>query len=393
MTLSRDTTLDNWLLDPFDRRSFQRVREFVPTALITRLDGEPTILQEDPIDIGRVEFEGRDGGTTTVAKQLASSYAEGLCVIKDGRIVHEQYLNGMTPRTPHLLMSVSKSFCGALLGVQVGKGLLSRDLLVTDVAPEFAGTSLDGAQVSHVIDMTAGTEFVEDYDEYEDPEAATALLEYERHAGYRRLGAREPVGVLGHFRTYPLAQPHGSWFDYRSPLTNIAARLVEIVTDMPYPEALSRELWGPLGQEFDADIMLDPLGFPVVEGGMSCALRDLARFGLAYLQDGRSGNRQVVPQAWVLDTRQGDDAGVQAFTDSPTVDKKTHENWSMYRNAFWVLERDRVYSGLGIHGQYCYVHMPANVVIARFSTYPLAMPEDLSQETLRSLQAIAESLA
>ena len=35
--------------------------------------------------------------------------------------------------------------------------------------------------------------------------------------------------MYGHFRTYPTAYPHGAWFDYRSVLTNIAARLVELV--------------------------------------------------------------------------------------------------------------------------------------------------------------------
>ncbi len=390
--MTSPTTLDNWLTDPFDRRSFQRVRELVPTALITRYEGEPTLLPQQPRDVGAIEFAGVDGATTTVARQLETSYAEGLCVIKDGAIVYEQYLNGMTERTPHLLMSVTKSFCGALLGVQVGKGLLTRETLVTDIAPELAGTSLDGATVAHVIDMTAGTEFNEDYDLYADPDADNPLLEYERHAGYRRLGSREPIGILGHFRTYPLAYPHGGWFEYRSVLTNIAARLIEVVTDQPYPEALSRELWGPLGQEHDADIMLDPLGFPTVDGGMSCSLRDLARLGLAYLQDGSLGGRQVIPTAWVEDTRHGDEACIKAFADSPQIDHETRD-WSMYRNAFWVLERDQVFSGLGIHGQYCYVHRPANVVIARFSTYPLAIPVELSAETMRSLAAIAEALA
>ncbi len=82
-------------------------------------------------------------------------------------------------------MSVTKSFTGAMLGIQVGKGLIRMDQLVTDIAPEFAGTSLDGATVRHVIDMTAGTEFNEDYDLYADPEADNALMNYERQANYR----------------------------------------------------------------------------------------------------------------------------------------------------------------------------------------------------------------
>ena len=48
-------------------------------------------------------------------------------------------------------------------------------------------------------------------------------MDYERHAGYRPLGDRTPIGTLGHFRTYGLQRPHGAWFSYRSPLTNIAA--------------------------------------------------------------------------------------------------------------------------------------------------------------------------
>ena len=393
MSVRDGTTLDNWLTDPYPRRSFQRVREFAPTARIANDTHPPRILEHDPREIEHVEFEGLDGAAVTVADQLARSQAEGLCVLKDGRIAYERYFNGMTERTPHLLMSVSKSWCCALLGVQVGKGLLRRSDLVTDIVPDMAGTSLDGATVAHVVDMTAGTEFVEDYDLYADPDADNPLLEYERHTSYRRLGDREPIGALGHFRTYPTAYEHGAWFDYRSPLTNIQAHMVEAVTGRRFHEVLSEELWGPLGQEFDADIMLDPLGFPIVDGGMSCSLRDLARLGQAYLDDGRAGDAQVIPAEWVRDTREGDDECVRQFQASPTLDQPTKGDWSMYRNAFWVIRRGEVLSGLGIHGQYCYVDRPAGVVIARLSTYPLAWNEAQSAETMRSLAAIAAHLA
>ena len=106
------------------------------------------------------------------------------------------------------------------------------------------------------------------------------------------------------------------------------------MSDLPYPEVAARDLWAPLGQERDADIMLDPLGHPVVEGGMSCSLRDLARLALAYLRDGGG----VVPPAWVDDTRLGNDAVVAAFTANPESDAEAAA-WSMYRNAFWVMKR------------------------------------------------------
>jgi CubicO group peptidase (beta-lactamase class C family) len=239
--------------------------------------------------------------------------------------------------------------------------------------------------------MTAGTEFVEDYDTYQavgDRSVEPPLIDYERHAGYRPLGARTPVGTLGHFRSYPLERPHGQWFSYRSPLTNIAARVVEVVNDLPYAQVVARDLWAPLGQEHDADIMLDPLGHPVVEGGMSCSLRDLARFALAYLRDGGG----VVPAEWVDDTRLGDDAALAAFTGDPTIDPEP-SGWMMYRNAFWVVERGQVFSGAGIFGQYCWVDRRTQTAIARLSTFPSALPADLSDETMRGFAAVAAHLA
>lgn len=387
----RTFNLDNWMEPPYNRPAFQRVREIVPTALIRNHGGSVTPLPYDLQPLDSVRFAGADGSERVWGQHLEDSFCDAVCVVHHGRIVHERYLNGMTAETPHLLMSVSKSFCGAALGISIGRGLVSADQLVCDIVPELAGTSLDGATVQHVIDMTAGTDFVEDYDLYGEPDGHSALIEYERQAGYRRLGAREAIGMLGHFRTYGTAYPHGDHFEYRSPLTNIAARIVEVVNDMRYPDVVSRDLWGPLGQEHDADIMLDPTGQAVVEGGMSCTVRDLARLGLAYLGDGSVGGTSVVPTPWVDDTRLGTDAAVEAFRVGDP--ESAALGWSMYRNAFWVFERGEVFSGLGIFGQYCYVNRRTGTVIARFSTYPSAVPDVLSAETIAGFDAVCAHLA
>jgi len=391
MTIDRSFTLDNWMDAPYNRPAFQHIREIVPTALIERGDGPVVDLPRDLLPLDGVTVQSRRGSTTTWADHLADSFCDGVCVVHDGRIVDERYFNGMHERSLHLLMSVSKSFCAAAVGVAVGRGQLSIDDLVTDVAPEFVGTSLDGATVRHLVDMTAGTDFVEDYDAYSElaRPGEIPLLEYERHAGYRPLEGRRPMGTLGHFRTYGTAFAHGARFQYRSPLTNITARLLEVANDLPYHEIVSRDLWRPLGMEHDADIMLDPLRHPVVEGGMSCTLRDLARLGVAYLDDGVVDGREVIPCEWVTDTHAGDEASLTAFA---AQEGGAPDGWAMYRNAFWVMDRGVEYSGLGIFGQYCWVHRPSRTVIARFSTYPEALPDDLSAESMGAFQAVAEHL-
>jgi CubicO group peptidase (beta-lactamase class C family) len=389
VTLDRTVTLANWMEAPYNRFAFQRVRELVPTALIRNRSGHVRVLPTRPRPLDSLTVEGVDGGAVTFAEHLTASCCDAICVVHDGAIVFERYLNGMTDSTPHLIMSVSKSVTAAALGVSIGRGLLAAGDLVCDIAPEFTGTSLEGAAVQHVIDMTAGTDFVEDYDLYDVPEGDSPLIEYERQAGYRPLGGRAAIGTLGHFRTYGTQFAHGSRFDYRSPLTNIAARLLEVVNDERFPDIVSRDLWGPLGQEHDADIMLDPLGHPVAEGGISCTVRDLARFGCAYLDDGAVGGVRVLPADWVADTWHATDDSAERFRVGDYHDL----GWHHYRSALWVFERDRIGAGLGIFGQYCYVHRPTRTVIARMSTYPTALPDDLSAATLAAFARVAEALA
>ena len=388
MVPERTITLDNWMEAPFNRVAFQRVRELVPTALIRNRSGRTFELPRRPVELDSVTVERFDGTRCSFAEHLEKSFCDAICVVHDGAIVFERYSNGMSEATPHLIMSVSKSVCAAALGVSIGGGLVAASDLVCDVAPEFAGTSLEGATVQHVIDMATGTGFVEDYALYDDPAGDSPLIEYERQAGYRPLGARRAIGTLGHFRTYSKAFEHGERFDYRSPLTNVAARILEVANGERFADVVSRDVWGPLGQEHDADIMLDPLGHPVAEGGISCTVRDLARFGLAYLDDGAVGDFRVLPSEWVADTRHGTDDSLQRFAAGEYADT----GWALYRNAFWVFERDEVLAGLGIFGQYCYVHRPTRTVIARMSTYPSALPEELSNETIAALSAVCEAL-
>jgi len=388
-------TLENWLDAPHNRWAFHHVDQLLKTVPLTNNGAPVTELPRATFDLDSVSFLAADGSTTNWVRHLNESFCDAVCVIHDGSIVDERYFNGLQPESRHLLMSVTKSFTAAALGVAIGKGLLSTGDLVTDIAPEFAGTSLEGCTVRHLIDMTAGTEFVENYDLYLDPEADVPLIEYERQAGFRPLGARASIGVLKHFATYDTARPHGQVFDYRSPLTNIVARIVEIVNGIPFHEVISRDVWTSFGMEHAAEISVDAFGFPIAEAGMCCTVRDLARFGLSYLNDGVLNNKSVLQAEWVRDTRNGDDDARQCYTnylDSPANTGVEGDDWFMYHNAFWVKERDQQFSGLGIFGQYIWIHRPTRTVIARFSTYPTAAPTALSAETIRGFNAVAQAL-
>ncbi len=98
-----------WDRAPYNRWSFQHIRELVPTVEVWRGRGPVSVLEEAKQDISRIAFKRHDGSASTVAGMLETTCTDGFIVLKNNRIVSEIYLNGMTERTLHLSQSVAKS--------------------------------------------------------------------------------------------------------------------------------------------------------------------------------------------------------------------------------------------------------------------------------------------
>jgi CubicO group peptidase (beta-lactamase class C family) len=123
-----------------------------------------------------------------------------------------------------------------------------------------------------------------------------------------------------------------------------------------------------------------------------CTLRDLARFGELMRRGGRRGATQVVPHAWVRDILSPDDDQVQAFLASE--DAREFPPNAYYRNKWWVVDPSKpIYKGSGINGQTILIHVPAQVVIAKFSTWPVAWDASFSIPESRGLIDLAEQIA
>ncbi len=355
-------TLANWQDPPFNRWSFQHIRELIPTARIARA-AAPDPLPRAERDVLGFRFSYGDG-ELTVAEMLEETYTDGFLVLHQGRVVAEHYFNGMAPDVPHLLMSVSKSVTSAVAGVLAGQGLLRVSAAIEEIVPELGGTSFEGATVQDLLDMRAGTRFDESYD---NPEADVRT--YERVYLWRPdNGDPRPADALGYFATLQNDGPHGGPFRYRSILTDVLAWVIERAAGMRLHELISRELWQPMGAEFDAEITVDGHGNPMADGGICASLRDLARFGQLYLD----GGREIVPKDWIEDTIRGAPDGARAFAegdDSPGYPPGAH-----YRNCWWIRDPGvPFYQASGINGQNIFVHVPSQTVVAKFSTWPTAL--------------------
>ena len=141
-------TLANWRTAPFSSWAFHHVREIVPSAEIANAPDAVWALEPGTFDLTAAD----------IPAALAPLNADALVILHQGRVVSEQYFNGMTAQDPHILMSVSKSMLGLLAGSLVARGELQPEAELTTYVPELAGTAYAGATVRDALDMRVGVQ-------------------------------------------------------------------------------------------------------------------------------------------------------------------------------------------------------------------------------------------
>ncbi|MEO8476799.1 MAG: serine hydrolase [Actinomycetota bacterium] len=383
----RLVTLENWLLPPFNRWSLQHLGELMPSARIARGEHVRELPRAER-DLGGVTFE-HDGERWTIDEMLAATATDGFLVLRRGEIVTERYANAMMPETLHVQFSVTKSVIATLAGILIDRGAMRAADDLATVIPELAGSAWEGATVQHVLDMRTGTKFIEDYEDLE-----SAMAPYTVASGMApRMSHDDPTDTYSFLASLENDREHGGAFDYRSPVTSMLGWLCERAGGARLGELLGREIWAPIGAERDASIAVDRHGYAMAAGGMSATLRDLARFGQAWLDVGVIEGGEVVPPAWIADTLAGQHDSREAFAAAAPDAEDDPFPEAFYRNKWWVLDPAvPFYTGIGIHGQYVTVHGPAKVVIAKFSSLPMA--DDLAFEALHfaGFLAVAEAM-
>ncbi|WP_421590574.1 serine hydrolase domain-containing protein [Shinella sp. M27] len=380
----KDLTLSNWDRPPFNRWSFQHVRDIVPTAPVAR--GLPQALLHTSQDFDLARFTFADSGGTQITAQslLDRSYTDGFLVLHGGKIVCEHYHNGMQSHTLHLTQSVSKSVVAALAGILDARGDFPLERSVAAYVPQFSGSAYHDVTMRHLLDMTSGVHFPEDI---ADPETGFGLMDIA--VGWKPAPAtntsprsvRALIASMGQ-----IVRPHGLQFEYRSMETEVLGYCIEAATGAKLPTLVSELIWQPMGAECDASFGIDAEGFAIADGGLSASLRDLGRFGLIYAQNGYANGRQIVPEAWVRETRIGDPS---LFT---TAQKASRPNGA-YRNKFWIEDVEKsAIMALGIFGQIVYIDHARDFVGVKLSSWATALDVPMRKDVQNLMGAMASSL-
>ncbi|MFC1853492.1 serine hydrolase domain-containing protein [candidate division CSSED10-310 bacterium] len=207
-------------------------------------------------------------------------------LLRHDAVIVEQYFNGSAVNHSNNIHSASKSMLSAFVGVALRDGYIhSLDQRVSDFLPEyFAADDLDKKNITlrHLLTMSAGLEWIEDYTEYEIEE---------HHDWIKAIIA------------LPLINEPGIYFNYSTGLSHLMSAVLTRATNMSTCEFAHSYLFNFL--EIDAEHWgRDPQGF--YSGGYNLYMtpRELTAFCLLYLHKGVWNGASIIPEQWVEESCQ-----------------------------------------------------------------------------------------
>jgi CubicO group peptidase (beta-lactamase class C family) len=251
---------------------------------------------------------------------------------------------------------MAKSITALLIGVAHAKGqITSLDDLAERYARDLAGSPYGATSIRHLLRMSSGLTFTERYDGKDD---------------VARLGQAVNTGkptVPEVLRSITARHaPPGEKFVYASAETEVLGRVLTAATGRSMADLTREWLWEPLGAEQDAFWCTDPAG---QEGAYHCfnaTLRDWGRLGLLMAQDGKVGERQVVPRDYVLEAT---DPARQPLALQPL----RATPYLGYGYQFWLLPlKERTFVMQGVYGQAVYVQPSSGIVMVQTAVWPNA---------------------
>jgi len=204
-----------------------------------------------------------------------------LLVIKNNKLIAEGYFNEGSVEQKTLLQSASKSYYSALVGIALAQGCLSSvDQKMMDFFPEFSGQITDPRKmqitIRDMLQMRAGYPWEES-----DPALFEALLS----------GDYLPLIV-----NFPLISDPGTEFHYSNLTPHWLGIIVERACDTDLKSFALEHLFMPIDVEV-GDWHQDRDGY-YFHNFFSMA-RDMAKFGLLYLNDGEYDGNQIISADWV----------------------------------------------------------------------------------------------
>ncbi len=208
-------------------------------------------------------------------------FVDALLIIRNGKLVAEEYYNGYDENTSHQIYSDTKSFMSALAGIAFENGLIeSLDKKIMDYFSEYAYAGMDprfyDITVRHLLTMRMGI----------DNEEKNLLTVVKTNDWIRET-----------FKL-PLIFNPGQKFSYNSLETHLLSAILTKVSGKSALEFANENLTAQMGIEI-IQWNHDPLGNNTGGYDIYMKPRDMAVLGYLYLNDGMINNTRIVSREWI----------------------------------------------------------------------------------------------
>lgn len=246
--------------------------EYVPLPLGDWKVSTPEEQGLDPLLVAEIYCD---------AAHLETLY--GLLIVKNGYLIAEGYFNEGSMEQLSKRASVTKSYTSAMVGIALDQGHLSGvDQKMVDFFPEIEGQITDPRKkqitIRDMLQMRAGYPWEET-----DPDLWEAVWS----GSYLHLIA-----------DIPLTCDPGTEFQY----SNLTSHWLGIIVARACGTDLKSYAEEHLLSLLDADIgdwNQDAEGYYIGCGDIQFTARDMAKFGLMYLNGGDYGGKQILSSDWV----------------------------------------------------------------------------------------------
>lgn len=316
------------------------------------------------------------GQELSVAEFLDRTVTTGLLVLQGDTIVHEEYRLGADRHSPFTSWSVAKSVLSALIGIAIDEGHIdSVNDPIGRYVPAAVGSGYEHVTIEDALTMSSGVAFDEDYT---NPASDINML------FIRTLAMETPIDAI--IADLESVREPGVYNDYVSSDSMALGLVLEHATGVSAGEYLETRLWGPMGAEADASWSSDGSGQVFGLCCLNATLRDYARFGRLYLEDGARDGVPIIPPEWVR-------ASVNPTAPHLQPGDNPASFWTFgYGYQWWIPEQPQGdFLAIGVWGQYIYVDPVREILVVKTSVDPLF--DDRDAESVTVFRAIARALA
>jgi CubicO group peptidase (beta-lactamase class C family) len=359
---TQGTVVFGWDLEQ-KTTGFRRMESLFPAAVVPAPPAPRALPEGRPLP----GFQPGDAHAARLEQFIAEQYVSGLLVLQAGKVRLERYALGHGPEERWTSFSVAKSITSTLVGAAIRDGYIAGlDEDVTRYITALRGTAYDGVTVRHLLTMTSGVAFNEDYS---DPDSDIMRL-------YREQPAPGIDATVGFVRHLPREAEPGQKWRYKTQETNLAGVLVMEATGKSLSEYLAEKIWRPLGMELDATWLVDHVGNE--QGGccLQAGLRDYARFGQFILAGAKIDGESIVPEGWLEAA-----TSKQADTGAP----------GGYGYQWWPLG-DGTFQARGIFGQLIHLDPARELVVVIMAAWPGPREQDRRMAQIGLVREIAAAI-